>query len=176
MDVQGVFRIKTIACIFLLLAGFSAALRAETPGEVGVGQQLREARLDGLLRSGNRLSDFRGKPLIINVWASWCGPCRAEMGSLERLAGRFNGRAFNVVGISTDDDRSAAEAFLKYAKVTFPNYIDHQLVLENMLGANRIPLTILVAADGRVLGKVEGARAWDSPKSLDFIAATFALH
>jgi len=165
--------IKTISLLFFLLSGFASPSFAQTVGEVGVGQVLREVTMDGLLRSGNRLSDFRGKPLLINVWASWCGPCRAEMGSLERLAKRFQGRDFNVIGISTDDDRSSAEAFLKFAKVSFPNFIDHQLVLENMLGANKIPLTILVDAEGRVLRKISGSRAWDSPESVDLIGQAF---
>ena len=68
------------------------------------------------------MSELRGKPLIINVWASWCGPCRAEMGSLERLSRRFNGKQFNIIGVSTDDHANAAAAFLRQAKVTFDNY------------------------------------------------------
>src|ERR1700692_4064433 len=59
---------------------------AGTPGEVAIGDTLREATIQGLNGPPRRLSEFRGKPLIINVWASWCGPCRAEMASLERLA------------------------------------------------------------------------------------------
>lgn len=158
----------------LCLALLPPAL-ARTPGEVEVGGQLRESPLRPLLGDARKLSDFRGKPLVINVWASWCGPCRAEMGSLERLARRFGGRQFNVIGVSTDDDGRAAAAFLRQAGVTFPNYLDSNLVLENMLGADRIPLTLLVDADGRVLRKIAGARAWDSPEAVQFIASVFRM-
>jgi thiol-disulfide isomerase/thioredoxin len=84
------------------------------------------------------------------AWASWCGTCRAEMGSLERLAKRYNGTMFIIIGISTDDYRDKAAAFIDQADLTFENYIDHQLLMENMLGAATIPLTVLVDADARI--------------------------
>jgi len=110
----------------------------------------------------------------VNVWASWCGPCRAEMGSLERLSRRYGGKQFNIIGISTDDDAEAAAAFIMKAQITFDNYLDNKLALENMLGASAIPLTVLVDAKGRVVQKVRGSREWDSPESLALIGK--ALH
>jgi len=146
-----------------------------TRGEVKRGDYLRESRLDGLNGKNKKLSDFKGKPLIINVWASWCGPCRAEMGSLERLATRYNGKEFNVIGISTDDYHHKATAFIEQTGITFENYLDSKLVLENMLGANTIPLTILVDDNGRVLEKVRGAREWDSTEIIDAIGEVFRI-
>jgi thiol-disulfide isomerase/thioredoxin len=138
-------------------------------GEVSRGDYLREASLNGLNRENKMLSEFKGKPLIINVWASWCGPCRAEMGSLERLAKQYNGREFNVIGISTDDYQNKAMAFIEQTGITFENYHDSKLILETMLGANTIPLTVLVDEHGRILEKVRGAREWDSPEIVDAI-------
>ena len=138
-------------------------------GEVSRGDYLREASLNGLNRENKMLSEFKGKPLIINVWASWCGPCRAEMGSLERLAKQYNGRDFNVIGISTDDYQNKAMAFIEQTGITFENYHDSKLILETMLGANTIPLTVLVDEHGRILEKVRGAREWDSPEIVDAI-------
>jgi thiol-disulfide isomerase/thioredoxin len=164
--------------ILLLLLGFpvfSGAALATTPGEVAVGAYLRDAPLYGLFHDFRMLSDFRGKPLVINVWASWCGPCRLEMGSLQRLAKRVEGKQFNVIGISTDDNSDAAAAFLRRSGITFDNYVDRKLVLENMLGANTIPLTVLVDADGRVVRKIYGAHEWDSPEFLDLIGKAFGV-
>ena len=149
---------------------------AGTPGEVVVGSYLREAKLDGLNVKAKMFSAFRGKPLIINIWASWCGPCRAEMGSLERLAQRYNGKSFNIIGISTDDYRNKALALIKQTGITFENFIDHNLLLENMLGAKTIPLTLLVNADGRVLKKIRGVREWDSQEVMDAIAEVFQIN
>jgi len=145
------------------------------PREVEVGGTLREAPLYGFSGDFRKLSELRGKPLIINVWASWCGPCRAEMGSLELLARRYGGKQFNIIGVSTDDDADAAAAFLDQAKITFDNYLDNKLTLENMLGANTIPLTLLIDAQGRVLKKVRGSHQWDSPEYIDLIGKTFRV-
>jgi thiol-disulfide isomerase/thioredoxin len=112
-----------------------------------------------------KLSEFRGRPLLINVWASWCGPCRAEMASLERLAWLDESSYFAVIGISTDDYLERAQQALRESNATITHFIDEKLVLENMLGASHIPLTVLVDADGRVVRKISGAREWDSPAS-----------
>jgi thiol-disulfide isomerase/thioredoxin len=162
--------------LFLLVAmALATGALAATPGEVPVGGVLREAPLYGLTFDYRALSEFRGKPLVINVWASWCGPCRLEMGSLQRLAKRVEGKQFNVIGISTDDNSDAAAAFLRRSGITFDNYVDRKLVLENMLGANTIPLTVLVDADGRVVRKIYGAHEWDSPEFLNLIGKAFGV-
>lgn len=108
----------------------------------------------------------RGRPVVVNLWASWCGPCRVEMGSLERLSRRKGAQAFTVIGISTDDYPEAALGFVQKTGTTFSHFIDQKLVLENMLGADRLPLTVLVDAQGRVVDKIYGAREWDSPESV----------
>jgi thiol-disulfide isomerase/thioredoxin len=163
-----------LATVALLLGlAFGAPVQAQTPGEVPVGGVLREATLRGLNGPDQKLSSFRGKPLIINVWASWCPPCIAEMGSLERLAWSELGLQLTVIGISTDDYPQKAKAFLTKSDATLNHYIDRQLELENMLGAKQLPLTLLVDAKGRVLSKVVGAREWDSPQVQQMIRSTF---
>jgi thiol-disulfide isomerase/thioredoxin len=164
---------KVIFLIAFWMSTIFTTAFAKTPGEVDVGNVLREAPLYGFAGDFRKLSELRGKPLIINVWASWCGPCRAEMGSLERLSRRFGGKQFNIIGVSTDDDAGAAAAFLARSRITFDNYLDRKLILEHMLGANTIPLTVLVDAHGRVLMKFHGSKEWDSAQSLELIGKTF---
>ena len=164
---------KAVFLIVFWMSALSATAFAKMPGEVDEGGVLREASLYGFSGDYRKLSELRGKPLIINVWASWCGPCRAEMASLERLSRRFGGKQFNIIGVSTDDHDDAAAAFLRQAKVTFDNYHDRNLLLEAMLGANTIPLTVLVDAQGRVVKKVHGSKEWDSPQSLELIGKVF---
>lgn len=158
---------------FLFALFFTTSLfvtvHADTPGEVKIGSYLREATLHGFDGSRKKISSYKGKPLIINIWASWCGPCREEMGSLERLGRLYNGKAFNLIGISTDDDYKAAEDFIKKSGVTFENFHDYRLLFENMLGANTIPLTVLVDANGRIVEKVRGAYKWDIPSTVSAI-------
>jgi thiol-disulfide isomerase/thioredoxin len=160
--------------LFLLVTTTDMAL-AKTPGEVEVGGTLREATMQGLSGPSRKLSEFRGKPLIINIWASWCGPCQLEMASLERLSRSKAGKQLNMIGISTDDYPEAAKAFLKRNRTSFSHFIDSRLLLENMLGAERLPLTLLVDAQGRVLGKYYGAKEWDSPEAMQLIGKTFRI-
>ena len=148
---------------------------AETPGEVAVGGVLREATMHGLNGPDKNLSFFRGKPLLINVWASWCGPCRAEMKSLERLAWLKWAARFSVIGISTDDDPEQAKALMKRTNSTISQFIDSQLVLENMLGASHLPVTVLVDKNGRVVRRMYGGMEWDSPEALRIIGAAFEI-
>jgi thiol-disulfide isomerase/thioredoxin len=159
--------------LLLFLAVANSAAFANTPGEVPIGGTLRDATLQGLNGPSRSLSAFRGRPLIINVWASWCGPCNQEMASLERLAWRDQKQYFAIIGISTDDYEDRAISLLKNINATISHFIDHGLQMENMLGASQLPLTVLVDADGRILQKIYGARQWDGADALRLIDDTF---
>lgn len=156
----------------LMTAGAAQGAGAQAAA-VPIGQPLREALMQGLNGPPRALSSFRGRPLIINVWASWCGPCRAEMASLERLAWGDLVDRFTVIGISTDDHIGAAQALLRRSNATLNHYIDRQLELETMLGATHLPLTVLVDAQGHVLHRVSGAREWDGPEARQLIERFF---
>ena len=165
-------RFFTLTLVLGFIAGPGLAMGAAAE-ELHIGQLLRQASLQGLNGPSMQLLDFRGRPLIINVWASWCGPCRAEMASLERLAWRDEGREFAIIGISTDDFVDQAQAWLQHSNATISQYIDRGLQMEHMLGASTLPLTVLVDAQGRVLDKIHGARDWDSPESRALVRKAF---
>ena len=166
--------IKAIVSVLLLnVVGLLSQADAQTPGEIGIGETIPEVTLQGLNGPSRKLSEFRGRPLIINLWASWCGPCREEMASLDRLAWLEPARHLSIIGISTDDDAAQAKDWLKTSNATINQFIDTRLQMENMLGASRIPLTVLVDSDGRLVEKIYGAREWDSPESLQLIRSAF---
>ncbi len=151
----------------------ASAVHGDASDEVARGQALRDVSMRGLNGPVRSLAEFHGRPLLINVWASWCGPCRAEMASLERLAWLEESSYFTIIGISTDDYVENALGALKASNATITHFIDKDLELEKMLGASRLPLTVLVDAEGRVLERVYGAREWDSPAALALIHSTF---
>jgi len=155
-----------LAALLLLIVTNIASAANDT---ISTGAQLPNVHMQGLNGPPQQLSDFRGEPLIINVWASWCRPCRAEMASLERLAWMPNLGSFNVIGISTDDHSAKANSWLALSNATIPHFIDKNLVLEQILGASRIPLTVFVDAEGRIAKKVYGSRTWDSDESLALV-------
>lgn len=100
------------------------------------------------------LAQFRGRPLVINFWASWCPPCRKEMPALERVAKLLVGRAA-FVGLDTQDERSAGLAFARSRGVTYPLASDTSQVW-SAYGIYGLPVTLFVSADGRILGKQLG--------------------
>jgi thiol-disulfide isomerase/thioredoxin len=152
----------------------STQVATTVPVPVAVGRALPDVVMSGLNGPARSLASFRGHPLIINVWASWCGPCRAEAASLERLSWSQAGSKYAVIGISTDDERDAALQWLRHSNATISHFLDSRLTLEHMLGASTIPLTVLVDARGRVVSRVRGARQWDTPESIKLIERTFA--
>lgn len=162
------------ACVLAFLAAPAIAVAQEAPPPVAVGKPLPDVLMSGLNGPHRSLSSYRGRPLIINVWASWCGPCRAEAASLERLAWSEPGSKYVIIGVSTDDDRGAATQWLRHSNATLNHYIDSRLTLEHMLGASTIPLTVLVDAGGRVVARFRGARDWSSAESVRMIERAFA--
>lgn len=164
---------RFLGVIFVLVLSTGGAYAGDSRRQpVAVGDILPDVPLRGLNGPSSRTEAFRGRPLIINVWASWCGPCRQEMASLERLAWQDTGR-FSVIGISTDDHAVRARAFLAGSRATIAHFIDEQLRLERLLGAERLPLTVLVDSQGRVLEKVYGAREWDGEQASRLLERLF---
>ncbi|HET9692935.1 MAG TPA: TlpA disulfide reductase family protein [Steroidobacteraceae bacterium] len=165
------------ACTLTLLATPATAGTQSPPPPplVAVGQTLPDAVMAGLNGPPKSLSSYRGRPLIINVWASWCSPCRREAASLERLAWSEAGSRYTVLGISTDDERNAAIQWLRQSNATLSHYLDSgpRWPLEHMLGASSIPVTVLVDAQGRVVARYRGARDWDSAESIQLIERAF---
>ena len=97
------------------------------------------------------------------------------MRSIEQLSRKNNRQQFNIIGISTDDDKESAAYYTQDKKLSFKNYIDKDLVLENIFGADRIPLTILVDKNGRVIQKIFGSKNWNSPEYIHLIEQSFKI-
>lgn len=113
-----------------------------------------------------------GKVLVLNVWATWCGPCREEMPSLQRLADQLDPARFAVVGISIDEDNFIAREFLIERKVHFTSYLDPGgAVTRERLGVQAVPATFLVGPDGRLVRLIVGPRVWDGAEMVSEIHA-----
>lgn len=97
----------------------------------------------------------RGTPVVVNIWASWCAPCRAEMPLLEEAATAYAGRAM-ILGVASNDDDAAAAAFLAEVGVTYPNVFDIDGSVARALEVARYPTTFVFDADGTLRARVEG--------------------
>ncbi len=95
-----------------------------------------------------RLSDFRGQVVMINFWASWCGPCRQEMPILDQLYKRYGKLGFTLLGVNVEQDSSKANAYLKDVPVSFPILYDTSNGTSKLYDVNAMPTTILVDRNG----------------------------
>ncbi len=113
------------------------------------------------------LSELRGKPILVNLWATWCEPCLREMPSLERLQSRF-GERIAVLAVSEDrgGNKTVKPFITKLGLKSVKVYIDPKSEVGHAFGARGLPTSFLIDREGKVLGRVEGAAEWDSPKIL----------
>ena len=102
------------------------------------------------------LSDFRGKAVILNFWASWCTPCRQEMPNLERVYREFGGDGLVVLGVDVLDDERDARAFLAALQITYPNVFDPEQTRMRLYRVAALPTTILIDREQRQRGRFVG--------------------
>jgi thiol-disulfide isomerase/thioredoxin len=130
--------------------------------------EVRFADGDGAPRT---LGEFRGRTILLNLWATWCGPCRREMPTLGRLQAELGGDDFQVVALSID--RAGLEPVRKfYAEVGVENlavYIDSTGKSARELAAVGLPTTLLIGADGREIGRLVGPAEWDEPAMVAYL-------
>ncbi len=97
----------------------------------------------------------QGRPVVVNIWASWCAPCRTEMPLLQRAADAYTGRAV-ILGVASNDDPDAARLFLKEFGLTYPNVFDQTGDIRVALGLTAYPTTYVFGVDGRLRARVAG--------------------
>lgn len=112
--------------------------------------------LTGVTLDGENLQIPNGGIVVVNVWASWCAPCRAEAPTLAALANKYQGTVF--VGVLTRDSEVAARAFQKRFNLPYPTLVDDSVLLgfKDSLSANAIPSTIVIDKKGRVAARISG--------------------
>jgi cytochrome c biogenesis protein CcmG, thiol:disulfide interchange protein DsbE len=126
-----------------------------------------------------RLSDLRGKVVVLNFWATWCPPCVEETPSLNKLQKYIESRNALVLGVSVDEDPNAYEKFLKDQAVIFPTFLDgsvhrdpssNNLIapIANEYGTTMYPETYIIDRNGKILRKFYSSEQWDSPEMLAY--------
>jgi len=97
-----------------------------------------------------KLSEHRGKVIMINFWASWCAPCRKEMPHLEELYQRYKDGGFTLLGVNVEEDASAAKDLLKEVRVSFPILFDSDNKVSQMYNVEAMPSTVILDRDGNM--------------------------
>ena len=125
------------------------------------------------------LATYEGKVFLLNVWATWCAPCRDEMPSMQRLYDNFSPEDFEIAAISIDAPEGGADAagnpggdplaFARELGLTFPILLDHSGEIQRTYRTSGVPESFLISRDGVIYKKVAGATAWDSEANVGLV-------
>lgn len=124
-------------------------------------------------RAGDNVSleQLKGKVVMLNFWASWCGPCRTEMPLLEQMHKRYSSLGFTLVGVNVEANTADAERWLKDTPVSFPVLFDRESKVSKMYDVNAMPSTVFIDRKGNIRYLHRGYKAGDEGEYLNQIRA-----
>ena len=153
-----------LVIICLILFFFLADLAS---AKIKEGENAPNFTLKNLKGKDVSLSEFRGKFVLINFWATWCGPCKIEMPSLESLYQKFKNKNFAMLAISNDMfGETVVKPFVKAHKLSFPILLDQRLKASNQFGVVSLPSTFMIDPKGKIIGALYGAEDWTNPNNI----------
>lgn len=119
------------------------------------------------------LADFRGRYVLLNLWATWCGPCVREMPALDKVRAHFQPQRLQVIALTEDHDGlNVAKAFYTRHSLThLPLFADSAGQAPNLLRIRGLPTTLLIDPEGREVGRIEGEAEWSTPDAFAFLEA-----
>lgn len=137
----------------------AATLSLIRPKPVQAAKEFRATTVDNRALS---LSEFKGKVIFLNFWATWCKPCEEEMPSMERLYQRYKDKGLVVLAVSTDSEgASVVTPFIKKHKLTFPVALDAKMAVTSLYGVWALPSTFIIDKKGNRALFANGPREWD---------------
>ncbi|MGX5201397.1 TlpA family protein disulfide reductase [Aliikangiella sp. IMCC44632] len=148
--------LKLVALVLVFSCGLVSAADTKIPAP--------DFTLNSNSGKNLRLSDFRGQVVLLNFWASWCGPCRQEMPILNDLHNKYSPLGFAVLGVNVDADSSKAIGYLKDTPVDFPVLYDPESKVSEMYSVSAMPSTAIIDRDGNVRMVHPGYKSGDEDK------------
>jgi len=158
--VRAVRFLLRIALVTLVLGGPAVAAELK-PWQGGAAPPLALKDLEG---RAHRLSDYRGKVVLINFWATWCEPCRDEMPSIQRLRDRMAGKPFAVLAVNVGEFEVRIEDFFRKYQLDLTVLRDHSSEVMKAWRVRELPATFIVARDGRIRYSLSGEFDWADEK------------
>ncbi len=165
-----IFVILLVAVPLILLLLKEKGTKFVTPLQLG--QSAPDFTFPDLDGKEVSLSDFRGKVVFVNIWATWCPPCREEMPSMQKLYERFKGQDFEILAVSIDaDGREAVAPFMQQMNLTFPALLDPDEKIRRLYAITGVPESFIIDRNGILVERVIGALDWAAPKVFRFFQA-----
>lgn len=153
--------------LYFIFFGNRPGPRVDFRSAVGVAAQ--DFELPALRGDYVKLSDYRGKVVFLNIWATWCPPCREEMPSMESLYRRLKGREFEMLAVSIDrEGEKVVRPFAAKYGLTFPVLLDPHSKTSRLYGLTGIPESFIIDKNGVVIHKIIGAQDWMKKEWLDY--------
>jgi len=142
---------KTLPILFIIIS-FSACNNNANNSSNSINFALNSLK-DGTV---HRLEEYKGEPLVLNFWASWCAPCREEMPLLQQVWAEHNDEGIKFVGINIMDDKKDAMALLEKTGVSYTNLYDKDGKVSNAFGVSALPVTVFMDSAGKIIKKKFG--------------------
>jgi len=161
-------------CLPFLLVGSLLLIACESaklePDSLTLGEAFPDLTITTLTGEAISLKSLQGKVVLLNVWATWCPPCRKELPSLEKLGRILNEQPFEVVGMSIDNDYELVQEYLADQGVTYKNYIDvNGQATNEILGIVAYPHTFLISKEGYAVARYAGEQVWHTRSMVEQI-------
>ena len=159
-----------LSVTLLMTAGCKKKEEAAGVAEVKETKLAPEITVNSLKNVPLKLSELKGKVVLLNFWASWCPPCREEIPSMMKLDNAMAGKPFQMLAVSIDEGGVPdIEAFFKSSGLSLPAYTDPGGVAVKTYGITGVPESFVIDKNGILVKKVIGPLAWDSPETISFL-------
>lgn len=159
-----------IACVFLIVflrKERDSTLKTAEPIQPGL--EMPNFTFPDINGREVSLSDHRGKVVLVNVWATWCPPCRQEMPSMQSLYEKFKGENFEILAVSIDSEgREAVAPFMRKMNLTFPALLDPGETIRSLYGITGVPESFIIDKQGILVEKIIGPINWATPEVFFF--------
>jgi cytochrome c biogenesis protein CcmG/thiol:disulfide interchange protein DsbE len=166
--------------LFIILISFTPSLSLERGREelflkIGIQPIRSDSKapnfdLEDLKGGKTELKNFKGKVVFLNFWATWCGPCKEEMPSIEALYQQFKEKDFVFLTISVDyEGKKPVKEFIEKQRYTFPVLLDPKCETLDFYKVKGVPTTILIDKNRKMIGKTTGPKNWKSPEAISLL-------
>ena len=164
-----IFVVVTVMVIILSLKLNDSAFKFSNQVAIEDNLPAPDFTFPGLDGKKVSLYDYKGKVVLVNIWATWCPPCVEEMPSMEKLYRKFKGENFEILAVSIDEPGLKAVApFMKKSNLTFPALIDSEGAIKAVYGITGIPESFIIDQQGILLKKIVGPVDWATPNIFRF--------
>lgn len=161
-----VFKSAIAAMLFLVISSVYAEQSLTSLADPEMAPDFNLLDMDGI---SHRLSDYKGKTVIINFWATWCPPCREEMPSMERAWNKIKEQNIVMLAINVGEDEDTVFTFMADYPASFTILFDTSGTMIEQWPVQGLPTTFVVSPEGRLVYRAIGGREWDDDKLLDQI-------